>query len=298
MIAMLSIEYFSSKKISTIFVISIIITAVITGPLLITYDHGNWLKNNMISNYLLTIIPMAYNPPSDVFFERAIHKEVDYYGYLPVIYAYDGKPRKILTDDLHLSKIEPFIDPKDTDNLYKEIEHSGIGYINFEPLWVFPVDPSKITIYHANKKPEYEYGNVIFFGLGGTSEHYQQDGWYYPEEDFTWTEGHRSVLGINTSNADSDLNLTVTASPFTSQQLVNVTINDHQVGEWIFDKPEGQEKSIKIPHEVLNEGVQYITFDLPDAKSPFSVGLSEDRRTLGLAVRSIVITNSTEPIYQ
>lgn len=124
MIAMLSTEYFSHKKTSTIFVISIIITAVITGPLLINYDGVNWVNNNKYLNYVLTIIPMAYNPPFEVFSERAIHKEVDYYGYLPIIYTYDGKPRKILTDNQHLSKIEPYIDPKDIDNLHREIEHS------------------------------------------------------------------------------------------------------------------------------------------------------------------------------
>ena len=64
----------------------------------------------------------------------------------------------------------------------------------------------------------------------------------------------------------------------------------------LFNKPEVQEKSVIIPHEVLNEGVQNITFVLPDAKSPYSLGLSDDGRELALAVRSIVITNSPEPI--
>lgn len=138
-------------------------------------------------------------------------------------------------------------------------------------------------------EPTYELDNTILFGKNGTGEKYQLDGWSHPEKGHTWTDGHRSVLGIKTLKPDSDLNLTVTASPFTSQQLVNVTVNDHLVGEWIFDKPKGQEISIKIPQEILNEGMQYIIFDLPDAKSPLSLGLSKDGRTLGLAIRSIRI---------
>jgi hypothetical protein len=139
---------------------------------------------------------------------------------------------------------------------------------------------------------EFEYGNKILFGQDGTSQKYQLNGWSDPEEGFTWTEGHKSVLGIKTVKTDSDLNLTIAASQFTSQQRVNVTVNGYSVGNWVFDKPEIQEKSIVIPNEVLNVGMQYITFELPDAKSPQSLGLSKDERTVALAVQSIKISES------
>lgn len=312
MIAILSTEYFSPKKISTIFTISLIITAVITGPLLINYDGVNYVNNNMLSNYVLTIIPMVYNPPFEVFSERAIHMEVDYIGYLPVIYAYDGKPRKILTDNQHLSNIEPYIDPKDIDNLHKEIEHSGIGYINFEPLWVFPIDPSKISIYHANnisklgkKIPEYELGKAILFGKDGNSEHYQIEGFSIPEDGYSWTDGPNGILKIKTNKSESDLTLSLTASPFLgwgssniSHQRAIVMVNEHEIGEWFFDKPGEmnfgslygfQNKELFIPKEILVDDEQLIKFEFPDAISPNELGLSEDSRNLALAVHSIMI---------
>lgn len=145
--------------------------------------------------------------------------------------------------------------------------------------------------------PIYVCGTPIIFGVDGTSEKYQINGWSSPEEGFTWTEGHKSILGIQTAITNSDLNLSIKASQFTGKQRVNVTVNNHHVGNWEFDRPEVQEKSIIIPQEVLNEDMQYITFELPDAKSTQSLGLSGHDRTLSLAVQSIVITNSTEPIY-
>jgi hypothetical protein len=143
----------------------------------------------------------------------------------------------------------------------------------------------------------YEYGKTILFGKNGTCDQYLFDGWANPEEGYTWTDGYKSVLGIKTRENNSDLKLKIKASQYTSKQRVNVTVNDHPVGNWIFDKPEGQEKSIIIPHDVLKEGMQYIAFGLPDAKSPQSLGLSDDSRILGLAVQSLVINSSTESPY-
>lgn len=140
----------------------------------------------------------------------------------------------------------------------------------------------------------YTLGTKIIFGKDGTSDKFLMTGWSYPEDGSTWTEGYKSVLGIPTTKTDSDLNLTITAIQFTTQQRVYVTVNDYQIGEWCFNGSNVQEKSIIIPHETLNDRVQYITFDLPDAKSPKNLGLSEDGRTLALAVRSIVVTSTIE----
>lgn len=152
-------------------------------------------------------------------------------------------------------------------------------------------------VINPNYVYSYNFDSKINFKGDGNSRIYQISGWSGPENDFTWTEGHRSVLGIQTPNTNTDLNLTITASQLTSKQLVNVTVNGHHVGEWVFDKPDVQEKSIEIPQGILDEGMQYIAFDLPDAKSPQSLGLSDDVRVLALAVRSIVITNLTEPSH-
>ncbi len=155
--------------------------------------------------------------------------------------------------------------------------------------------------------PTYEYGTVILFGIDGTAhrldKQYQVTGWSYPETRHTWTDGHSAILAIQTKSTDSDLILTIFATPYLSgedvdQQRVSVKVNGQQVGELIFDQPGTwvsgslygfQEKKITIPHDVLKEGIQYLIFELPDAISPKELGISEDGRDLALAVRSIII---------
>jgi len=77
---------------------SFIITASITGYHLYDYDGGNYLKFNFISKEVLIDTPGLYNPPYDVFAERSLGGEVDYYSRLPIILTYDSYPRKILAD--------------------------------------------------------------------------------------------------------------------------------------------------------------------------------------------------------
>lgn len=142
--------------------------------------------------------------------------------------------------------------------------------------------------------PACKDGTAITFGKNGTAYQYQMAGWSGPEDGFTWTDGHNAVLAVQPETIDSDLTLKITASPYLGggtldQQRVTVYVNEHQVGEWSFDQAGTQEKTIVIPHAVLVEEMQHIAFELPDAVSPKSLGLSEDGRDLALAVRSMVI---------
>lgn len=148
----------------------------------------------------------------------------------------------------------------------------------------------------TTSNPIYEYrcGTIINFAKGGNAQPYQVFGWSYPEEGFTWTDGYSAVLAVQPDKMDSDLILTLVAHPHLGggdidQQRVVVIVNGHRVGEWIFDQPTIQEKTIVIPHVVLENDVLHIALELPDAKSPYDLERSEDPRDLALAVRSMVI---------
>ena len=119
-------------------------------------------------------------------------------------------------------------------------------------------------------------------------------GWSGPEDGFTWTDSHNAVLAVQPENIDSDLALKITASPYLGggtldQQRVTVYVNEHQIGEWLFNRPGIQEKTITIPHDMLEGEIQYIAVGLPDAVSPKDLGQSEDKRDLALAGRAMVI---------
>ncbi len=147
----------------------------------------------------------------------------------------------------------------------------------------------------TNSLPAYKCGTEVQFGKDGWTPQYLAAGWWSgPEGEFTRTDGHIAVLAIQPDNTDSDLILKITASPYLGggaldQQRVTIYVNEHQIGEWLFDQPGAQEKTITIPHDVLEEKVQYITFGLPDAVSPKDLGHSEDERELALAVHSMII---------
>lgn len=125
-------------------------------------------------------------------------------------------------------------------------------------------------------------------------------GWSYPEEGFTWTNGHNAVLAIQTKDRNSDLILKFVASPYlgggaVDQQQVTIKVNGHWIGTWSFDQPGIQEKIAVIPHTILEEDVQHIAFELPDAESPYNLRQSGDPRNLALAVRSMVIECEDRP---
>ncbi|MCP1714725.1 hypothetical protein J2T58_000565 [Methanocalculus alkaliphilus] len=141
----------------------------------------------------------------------------------------------------------------------------------------------------------YQLNTPIIFGVNGTAQQYQLTGWSGPEEGFTWTSGYQAGLALQMEDTDTDLTLTILASPYfgggaLDQQHVIIQVNGQKIGEWVYDTPGLQEKSILIPQWALSDDeIQYITFELPDAMSPRELGQSEDGRDLALAVRSMVI---------
>jgi hypothetical protein len=145
--------------------------------------------------------------------------------------------------------------------------------------------------------PVYAYNTTILFGSNGTAQSYQLSGWSGPEQGFTWTNAHHTVLAIRMEKPDSGLIMKISASPYlgngsAAQQQVTVLVNGHRVGDWVFNKPGFQEKTIAIPPSVLADEIQYISFELPGAISPKKLGRSEDGRDLALAFRSLEITKT------
>lgn len=57
-----------------------------------------------------------------------------------------------------------------------------------------------------------------------------------------------------------------------------------------YDSVTTETKQITIPIEYIEEGKLTLKFELPDAISPKEIGMSEDARTLGLAMRSLKIS--------
>lgn len=139
----------------------------------------------------------------------------------------------------------------------------------------------------------YQYGSEIKFGVGGNASSYQLDGWSsFPEEGFTWTNGKSASLVIPVNQPQSDLILKAVLTPFISGEVdvqkVNVYINGEKLGEWIANA--AGEYKISIPKKYISDSLLKINFELLDACSPSELNISNDNRTLGIALQSIVIT--------
>lgn len=181
------------------------------------------------------------------------------------------------------------------------MDHSSLGILFDLPDATSPrelkinEDPRQLSValqtLIITQPPIYEYGSEIRFGKGGNAYQYQVHGWSEPEEGFTWTEGFNASLLIPIRSPDADLVLKAKLLPFVSNNLINqrvdIFINRQKLGRW--DAKTGGEYEIKIPKKYITSSSLLLRFELPDACSPAQLGVSEDRRRLGIAFQSIVI---------
>ncbi len=135
----------------------------------------------------------------------------------------------------------------------------------------------------------YEYGSLIQFNeKGNNAQQYQVDGWSSPEALWTWTDGHLATLVIPVKKSDYDLKLKINVPIIIANQKIGVIINDQKLSEITVNKPGNYE--VIIPKVETNNSLLKITFALPDATSPKELKISDDPRTLGIGVQSIIIT--------
>ena len=151
-------------------------------------------------------------------------------------------------------------------------------------------------------------GLIIEFGENGNRLPYQGRGWSFAEGEYTWTDRKTASLIIPIEKPESDVRLTAKFSPFIvpgrlQGQKVDVIVNGRNVGHWtipdqganIENYPQSdrlEERTILIPKRFLKDSSMMITFSLPYAISPRNLGIGKDSRTLGLAMRSIVLAES------
>lgn len=148
LICIYEIPKFSAKKINVYLCVAFLINMLIIGTLLYNYDGGNSVKFNFLSKEVLINTPGLYNPPYDVYAERALGREVGFDDLLPIIFTYNGIPRKALTDYEGLSLIERFTGNPIKKTNHEQISKPKIGYINFENrIFQFPYNETELTIY-------------------------------------------------------------------------------------------------------------------------------------------------------
>jgi len=125
------------------------------------------------------------------------------------------------------------------------------------------------------------------FGLTGNVAPLLGDGWSFPEEGFAWTVGTRSRVRLPAPAAADDLVLELKVHGFCmpvalpSQTLTvsadGVTLGSTAVSETVTI-------AFAVPGSATARGFIDVTLEHPDAISPAAFRISEDSRTLAIAV--------------
>lgn len=141
-------------------------------------------------------------------------------------------------------------------------------------------------------------------GLGDpSSDAFVVSGFSGPEGFFRWTAASRAELRLPVPRLPSratHLVVAVQLTPYLAEgrrtaQRVSVTLAGHALTTWTVKRLEPSVYVARIDRALLSRDEVVLTFDLPDAVSPSTLGLGTDTRVLGVAVHSIELRAEGEP---
>lgn len=137
----------------------------------------------------------------------------------------------------------------------------------------------------------YKLGSSINFGNEENYLRYQQRGWSWGEDGFTWTDGPIASLKIPLENNNEDLVLVAHLNPY-KNQTINIMVNQEQIGQWQANTK--GDYHILLPKEKIRTSPLNIVFEFPDAKSSQNFEQANDQRQLGVAFHNLSLHSSSD----
>ena len=107
------------------------------------------------------------------------------------------------------------------------------------------------------------------------------------EPGHRWTEARAAELRFPVP-APGPVWLKLHGSSF-GKQRVRLSVNEHPLAAFVWNGSEPAEFSCRVPQEILQPDNR-LTLELPDAKSPRSMGINDDPRLLALALKSLDVS--------
>lgn len=191
-----------------------------------------------------------------------------------------------------LTTLEPW---RQKDPLYFYDQSENAGVLNLTEYTVVSSGNERAlvrtgVVYHGNtarKTYKYTLNTELFFDARATAEDYQVSGFYEHENGFTWTSGNDAQMLFELPEEPGDLEMVLRYRTFNGLQSVGVWVNEKLVD--IYYAEGEMEQLVTIPKGTVTGTKLRIRLELPDARSPYEVGQSNDKRQLALAMESIVI---------
>lgn len=165
------------------------------------------------------------------------------------------------------------------------------GFYVLAPLWK-TISKNWIAINHSGMsefETFYRLGQRIHF-----SKNHQNDapflfgGWSTQESWGTWSMGSSAVMKLPLPKAAAtklDLNIRGFLGKEQAHQKVDIFINDVFIKKVTFANDEHQLIELDISKLATNQNLLTLRFEIEHPVSPYELGISEDKRKLGIGVR-------------
>jgi len=146
----------------------------------------------------------------------------------------------------------------------------------------------------AREDAAYKWGEIKEFGMEGNADPYKGVGWCAPSSFAQWTDGHRSVLRFEIDQQEEDLVFIIAMRPLivpgiVDRQRVQMEVNGDDLVTIVLNDDRPKRHKFLIPAALIDSNVVEIAFNLPDAAIPSELGISGDRRRLGLSIMSVCL---------
>ncbi|MFY9289294.1 MAG: glycosyltransferase family 2 protein [Methylorubrum rhodinum] len=172
-----------------------------------------------------------------------------------------------------------------------------------DPIWHGRDVLTALRLREAARLPTYALGTTVRFGIEGDGGRYRERGWCSPESGGVWTGDETAALlfALPEAAEPEDLRLDLQVAPFTplghARQRLGLLIDGTVVFEGSLAGGETL-PPIPVPAAARRSGrLLRLTLHLPDARSPRSLGLSDDVRRLGLYLigATLSVADGAEP---
>jgi hypothetical protein len=118
------------------------------------------------------------------------------------------------------------------------------------------------------------------------------------EPNCRWTTRPRAGLNMKLDKKPgNDLMFRVLCSGYLGNgtidaQVVKVLFNHKSLAQWRVDREQWFE--VTVPSQLINDSVNSMIFEISSPKSPAACGAGNDTRTLGIAVKKIMLTEKRQ----
>ena len=272
-----------------------ILSAVITAAVVFGYGlNGSkgktYLEMMPIAAYVLDHAPGMYNPLYSTFASRTLHIDGCYNYVTPIVYYDENNyARKILTSDKDMTDLlEKCGSFNPEDNMWFQQQVAQLttrdSYISIPPK-------HEIAFWALYR----EMGTSIVFGSDqSNADPYILKGASYPEATARWTEGEEFVMRLKLNTDSQRIHCHIgLESVFAEKGSQQVTIFVN--GEEVYC--EEMNSLHPLDFDFVNPPDHYVEIKtlLPNAVSPYELGLSQDHRKLSLMLAEMVLTDAAQP---